>query len=92
MGRITTSELPAHSHSASMGSAGGHSHGITISAQQSAGGGYHIRKTDSPTTETWNTDWAGNHTHSISIGNTGGNSAHNIMQPYQVVYRWRRTA
>lgn len=88
---LTTSEIPAHSHSASMGSAGGHSHGITISTSQSAGGNYHIRKTDSPSTETWNTNWAGEHIHSISIGNTGGNSAHNIMQPYQVVYRWVRT-
>ena len=90
--KLTTSELPAHSHSATMGSAGGHSHGMTISTSQSAGGAYHIRKTDSPTVETWQTSWAGEHTHSISISNTGGDAAHNIMQPYQVVYRWRRTA
>lgn len=70
-----------------MGSAGGHSHGMTISAQQSSGGGYHIRKTDSPTTETYWTSTAGEHTHSASIGNTGGDSSHNNLQPYEVIYR-----
>ena len=32
----------------------------------------------------------GNHTHGIP--NQGGNKAHNIMQPYLVVYIWKRTA
>lgn len=27
-----------------------------------------------------------------NTGNTGGGAAHNIMQPYQVVYMWTRTA
>ena len=32
----------------------------------------------------------GNHTHGIP--NQGDNIAHNIMQPYLVVYIWKRTA
>lgn len=32
------------------------------------------------------------HSHSVSISNTGGNSAHENRQPYTVVNRWRRTA
>ena len=34
----------------------------------------------------------GNHTHTVSIGNSGNNTAHNNMQPYLVIYRYRRTA
>lgn len=37
-------------------------------------------------------DPAGAHSHTVSIGNTGGNESHNNMQPYLTVYRWKRTA
>ena len=39
---------------------------------------------------TGNTNWTGDHTHTIS--SDGGNYAHNNMQPYEVVNRWKRTA
>lgn len=32
-----------------------------------------------------------NASHNHTAGNTGGGSAHNVMQPYQTVYRWKRT-
>ena len=35
---------------------------------------------------------AGAHSHTITIGNTGGSEAFNIMQPYEVCFRWRRLA
>ena len=38
------------------------------------------------------TNEAGSHSHSCSIGNTGGGQAHNNMQPYLVVNIWKRTA
>ena len=39
------------------------------------------------------TDYAGTHTHTFTgTGRFGEGVAHNVMQPYTVVYRWRRTA
>lgn len=90
---LTTSEMPAHDHT--MSSAGEHNHEFA-GAQSSS---------DNQTTEfeytedygrtrarlhTNYTQKSGSHTHTIN--STGGDAAHNIMQPYQVVYRWRRTA
>lgn len=34
----------------------------------------------------------GNHTHTFTTNNTGGNAAHNIMQPYLSVYMWKRVS
>lgn len=36
------------------------------------------------------TSWNGNHSHSITINNNGGNSRHNNIQPYKTVARWYR--
>ena len=37
------------------------------------------------------TNIAGNHSHTVTIQNTGSNSAHENRQPYIVVYRFCRT-
>lgn len=34
----------------------------------------------------------GAHTHKVTISNTGGSKAHNIMQPYLAVHMWKRVA
>ena len=34
----------------------------------------------------------GNHAHKITIALSGEGKPHNNMQPYDVIYRWRRTA
>lgn len=47
---------------------------------------------DASLTWTGETNEAGAHSHSCSIGNTGGGQAHNNMQPYLVVNIWKRTA
>ena len=41
---------------------------------------------------TGETNSAGDHGHTVTIGNTGGGQAHNNMQPYLAVYIWQRTA
>ncbi|WP_374110498.1 hypothetical protein [uncultured Dialister sp.] len=95
LGRITTSELPAHIHTGTTNSSGNHSHSVTMARTSKSGNG---------TQTVWsyyenlygngsvNTSNSGNHNHSFTTNVTGGDSSHNIMQPYQVVYRWRRTA
>ena len=41
-------------------------------------------------TSTYSTSSAGAHSHTIY--STGGGEAHNNLQPYEVIYRWKRTA
>lgn len=38
-----------------------------------------------------NTGESGNHSHYVTIQNAGGGQKANNMQPYVVVYYWRRT-
>lgn len=93
--KLTTDELAAHSHtfSGNTSSNGSHNHGVyTVKGWDNlgyvAGSGYNFNN------QTLYTNNAGDHLHSFS-GTTspvGGNEGHNNMQPYQVVYRFRRTA
>ena len=84
-------ELPEHEHDVTCSNNGLHQHKIDIyndegrDAPYVAGAAGGIKGSPS-TSET------GNHSHTISINKTGGNFAHNNMQPYISVYCWRRTA
>lgn len=115
---LSLAETPAHSHGASMGSAGDHRHNrgtmnITGAFDGNINDPYHegafyntgrgwngsdgdkgggIKGFDASRSWTGETSTAGNHTHALYIGNSGGGGAHNNMQPYLAVYFWKRTA
>ena len=86
---ITVGEMPSHNHTAWSNSAGGHNHTFTLVDDETrvdnnaaAGASYQ--------NATGTTSWNGDHTHTIGINNTGGNTAHNNMPPYLSIYIWKR--
>lgn len=90
---LTTGEMPAHDHT--MSSAGEHNHEFAGAQSSSDNQTTEYEYTnDYNRTRAWlqtnYTQKSGSHTHIIN--STGGGSAHNIMQPYLTVYRWKRTA
>ncbi|MDR1338340.1 MAG: hypothetical protein LBJ73_04935 [Rickettsiales bacterium] len=93
---LAATEMPSHNHSGTAQSAGGHQH-IFPGADWDSGWGRGTEnqiqwRTDGVKGWNWPVSYAGEHTHTLSIGNTGGGRAHNNMQPYITVYIWRRSA
>lgn len=87
--QLSTEELAAHGHTASVSADGQHNHSflsITQGQDQNAGAG------GDNYWSTRNTSDNGYHTHSITIASTGGNVSHENRPPYQVINRWKRTA
>ena len=104
MAKLTTEELPSHTHS------------VTISSKSLTGNFY----TKIPPQQDWGFNADGifsssnygthhvagdgglvgkghiainaTHNHTATVATVGGNKAHSILQPYAVIYRWRRTA
>lgn len=96
--QLTVGELPSHGHSASTNTTGNHTHthpgwqmgegirhqdGCSAIPQRGDQGGYN---------GTYTFSTAGNHSHTITVNNTGSSQSHNNMQPYLAVYMWKRTA
>ncbi len=95
---LTTSEVPAHNHhySGTTSTNGNHYHLVYAKDSPSGTGDSIDAEGDrhSDNTQSYKTNTSGNHTHSYSgyTNNTGGNASHNNMQPYLVVYIFKRTA
>jgi microcystin-dependent protein len=84
--RLTTSQIPSHSHTASIGRAGDHRHGMGSKWLMSGTGSASNPGTSGPgffaTSEERTTGWAGEHSHSITVSSTGGGQAHENRPPY----------
>ena len=95
---LTADEMPSHSHSASCSTAGAHYHGCFGDNGKNPYGIYDSAENHAGSSGAdWNnptgrTSTDGNHSHTITIGATGGNGSHENRQPYVVVNFWRRTA
>ena len=100
--KLTVAEMPSHTHSASTGTAGNHDHGMTVvkgydftvPVGQGSGSGYtgNGQPESHWFTDAVRTTFAGSHTHTVTVNSTGGNGAHNNLQPYITCYMWKRTA
>ena len=88
--QITIEEMPNHSHVISIASAGKHRHKINSRSREA-------REATTPgsgwdTPGSYYTEYDGTHTHAATASATGNNAKHNNMPPYEVIYRWKRTA
>ena len=88
--------LVSHSHTASTGSSGTHTHPLNggstgVQGQIGAGFGYGASN-DNTSVRVTDTDAGGNHTHTVTVDSNGSSATNANYQPYITVYMWKRTA
>ena len=94
--KLTVEEMPSHNHTGGTDIQGNHTHthpgwqmgegirhqdGCSAIPQRGDQGGY---------SGTYTFSYSGNHSHTVSINDSGGGQPHNNMQPYLAVYMWKR--
>jgi hypothetical protein len=87
--------LVSHSHTASTGSSGTHTHPLNggstgVQGQVGAGFGYGASN-DNTSVRVTATDAGGDHTHTVTVDANGSSATNANLQPYIVVYMWQRT-
>lgn len=92
---LTVSESAPHNHTGSATTSGStHTHALTMRASHGKSGNGGIPRFGDGDVwsdyKTQNLSAAGEHSHAITINNSGGGQAHNNMQPYLSVYMWKR--
>lgn len=96
--QLTADEMPSHSHSVSCSTNGAHYHGAWGDNGKNPIGIYDANENHAGSSGAdynnplGKTTTDGAHSHTITIGATGGNGSHENRQPYVVVSFWRRTA
>ena len=79
---LTTNEMPAHNHTGTTASAGSHTHNILASTGSNNGSADRaLRGYSSQASGSFATSAAGNHAHSFTTANRGGDAPHNNLQP-----------
>ena len=86
---IAVGELPSHSHSGSISTAGNHNHSAALANDDGTNNSNFSSAFNVGSGRAY-VDNNGTHSHTINISNTGSNQPHNNLQPYVSVYIWKR--
>ncbi|MEM8506251.1 MAG: hypothetical protein AAF717_00415 [Bacteroidota bacterium] len=83
---LTVGQMPQHSHNGTAAASGNHSHGIQFRVDNiGSGDGINLNQDNANSDEglqTFNTQSAGLHSHTVTTNNVGDNEAHENRPPY----------
>lgn len=83
---LTEGQIPSHTHTATLSTEPDHTHDMAFNTGSNSGGSGVDLQPGMQEEEIKTSKPAGEHTHTITIGNTGGNQSHQNYQPGTGVY------